>query len=235
MTTVVQALNRAALMCRVKQPSSWVNATREDHVSLRDGFMLETVDDVLERVDLPNPIGVQTTIVGTGAETYFLPSNFKRLHRDQLAVYDPLLDRPCVPISTDGEWTYQKDLGTAGTIRYFRVTGYEGAWEISFYDAPSGAIEVHYQTDNWLTNGGTASSAFTAEEDVLLVPRRVLEMGIVWRFRRDKGLPYEDVRMEYEALIARMSNDRRTRRILRENTGGNVPWQDLVPAFIPGS
>lgn len=235
MATVVQALDRIALQCRVKSPSSWLNATRMDHVSIRDGFFAETVDDVLERVDLPAPIGAQVTIAGDGSETYDLPANLKRLHRDQLAVYDPLLDRPCVPLTKDGEWTYQKDLGTAGTIRYFRLGGYDGNWTISFYDAPTGAIEVHYQTDNWMVSGGTPGSVLLAEEDVLLLPRRVVETGTVWRFRRDKGLPYVDIQAEYEALLARMANDRRSRRIISDNDGDAVRWQDLVPAFIPSS
>ena len=235
MTTIVEALTRIAIQCRVKAPSSWVTATREDHVSLRDVFLGEAVDDILERVDLPSPIGAQYTLPGDGSETYDLPSAFKRLHRSALAVYDPFLDVACVPLTTDGDWTYQKDMGTAGTIRYYRLGGYDGNWTISFYDAPDDSIEVHYQTVNWMaTAGGVAGSMFTAEDDVLLLPRRLVETGTVWRFRQDKGLPYEDKRMEYEALMARMSNDRRSRRIISDNQS-NVRWQDLIPAFIPSS
>ena len=50
MTTVVEALNRIARQCSIKAPSSWVSATRDDHVSLRDDFLNETVEDILERV-----------------------------------------------------------------------------------------------------------------------------------------------------------------------------------------
>lgn len=239
MTLITAALDRAARQCSVKAPSSWGTATRDDHVSLRDDFMLETVDDILERVDLPAPIGAQVSITGDGSETYALPTNFKRLHRSELAVYDKLQDIPCQAVTSDGEWTYLKDIGTAGTVTYYRLSGYEGNWSISFYDAPTAAQEiiVSYATVNWMTNAsGTQGSMFTTNDDVLMLPRRLVETGIVWRFRERRGLAYQDKFNEYEMLMAQMINDRRARRII--STGDkspNVRWQDLVPAFIPSS
>lgn len=236
MTTIVTALNRIARQCSVKAPSSWVTATRDDHVEIRDDFLLEAVDDIIDRVDLPSPIGAQTTITGTGVETYTLPANFKRLHRSELAVYDVQLDRACVPVHTDGEYTYIKDQGTAGTIRYYKLTGYEGNWSISFYDEPSTDITISYSTVNWMaTAGGTAGDMLTDETDVLLLPRRIVEAGTVWRFRERRGLPYLDKYNECEALLARLINDRRGMR--RINMGDNAPvrWQNLVPASIPSS
>ncbi len=238
MTTVVEALNRIARQCSIKAPSSWVSATRDDHVSLRDDFLSETVDDILDRVDLPSPIGASTTITGTGAETYDLPENYVRLHRSDLSVYDKNLDRACIPITTDGEYTYIKDQGTAGVLRYYKTTGYQGDFNISFYDEPSTGTEIviSYSTSYWMaTSGGTAGDMFTAESDVLLLPRRVVETGTVWRYRERKGLPYVDKYNEYEALIARLSNDSRARRVVSLGDKPNVRWQDLVPAVIPSS
>lgn len=238
MTTVVQALNRIARQCSVSPPSSWVTTSGQAAVEIRDDFFLETVDDILDRVDLPSPVGAQTTIAGTGAETYSLPTNFKRLHRDELAVYDVQLDRPCVPITTDGEYTYLKDQGTAGVVRYYKVTGYDGNFEISFYDEPtaSNSITLSYSTVNWMaTSGGTAGSIFTAETDVLLLPRRLVEAGTVWRYRERRGLPYEDKYSEYEALLARTISDQRGRRVVSFGERKMARWQDLIPSFIPES
>lgn len=239
MTLITEALDRIARQCSVKSPSSWVSATRDDHVSLRDDFMQETIDDVLERVDLPTPFGAQVTIATDGSETYTLPVAFKRLHRTGLAVYDQSLDRACVPITSDGEWTAIKDLGTAGTVRYYRLSGYEGNWSISFYDAPATntILVVSYNTVNWMANAsGTQGSAFTSADDVLMFPRRLIEAGTVFRFRERRGLPYTDKFNEYEMLLARFSNDIRGRRIISmDGAPSGVRWQDLVPAFIPPS
>lgn len=239
MTLVTTALDRVARQCGVQTPSSWINATRTDHVEIRDDFLLETISDILDRVDVASPIAKQTTITGDGSENYSLPADFLRLAGDQLAVYDNALDRPVMPVASDGQWTYIKDIGTTGVQRYYRVKGYDGNFTIDLYDEPSAAvtITVSYIADIWMaSSGGAVGNTLTDETDVLLLPRRTVESGCVWRFRERRGLPYADKYNEYEAQIARLSNDTRGRRVV--NMGGtttDVRWQDLVPSFIPAS
>jgi len=233
MTLVTEALDRIARQCSITAPSSWLTATEDQHVELRDDFMLEAVDDILERLDLPSPIGAQTTIAGDGSATYSLPSDFKRLARDRMAVYDTTQDRIVHPVTTDGAWTDLTDVGP-GAERFYRLTGYDGAWSITFEDAPSAgtSIVVSYVSKNWLING-TAKSDLTDPADVLLLPRRVIEAGTVWRWRERRGLPYQDKYLEYEALIARLSNDTRGRRVVNLGERKAVRWQDNVPNTIP--
>lgn len=237
MTLVTEALNRIARQCSVSAPTSWITAAGDEHVELRDDFLAETVDDILERVDLPAPIGAQTTITGTGAETYSLPVNFKRLMRDKLAVYDTFHDRPVYPVTTDGEWAALEDLGASLTAQYYRLSGYDGDWDISFFGYPSASITltVSYVSKNWLINESTQKSAFTDPADTLLLPRRVVEVGVVWRWRERRGLPYRDKYMEYEALIARLSNDSRGRRTVSFGPRKTTRWQDNIPSVIPTS
>jgi hypothetical protein len=222
-------------------PTSWVGATDDEYLAIRDDFLLETVDDILERVDLPSPIGAQIVITGTGAEDYALPANFKRLQRDPMAVYETTTNRrACIPVPDDGTWTHIKELGTAGVERYYRLTGYDGNWEIGFYQLPTSGISitVSYITKNWMANdAGTQGSAFTSNDDVLLLPRRVVEVGTVMRFRERNGLDFSTHRMEYEILISRMSNDQRVRRSINfgEPESRIAPWDVPIPDWIPSA
>lgn len=237
MTTIVEALNRIARQCSINVPSSWVTATRPDHVEIRDDFLNETVTDITDRVDVPAPLSGRLALTGTGAETYTLPTDFKRLQRSENTVYDVSQDRPCVPIPRDGDWEFIRDTGTAGVVRYYRLAGYEGNFTISFLTEPSASIEIiiNYVTNSWMaTSGGVVGNMFASEDDVLILPRRVVESGTVWRYRERRGLPYLDKYNEYEALVARLSNDKRSRRVVSfGETDNTVRWQDLVPAFIP--
>ena len=246
MTTVVAALDRIARQTSVATPSSWITATTKDQIEIRDDFLLETVDDIVDRLDLASPISQQTTLTGgagttnaDGSETFGLPAEFKRVQRDQLALYDVDQDRPCIPITNTGQWTMLTDTGAAGAIKYYRIQGYDGNFTVEIYNAPGTGSEVKlaYISKNWMaTSGGTFGSVLANLDDVLLLPNRVVEVGTVWRFRERRGLPYEDKYAEYEALIARLSNDSRGRRVV--NFGGidkDVRWQDLIPAFIPSS
>ena len=81
MATIADMMDEAADECSVSPPSSWVAATTLTYRDLKR-FLTKTVNELLERVDWPDPIGLDTTITGTGVETYNLPSDFKRLTRD---------------------------------------------------------------------------------------------------------------------------------------------------------
>ena len=238
MTTIVSALDRIARQCSIKSPTSWVTATSDTHTEIRDDFLLETIEDIQDRVDLASPIGKVTTITGDGSQNYALPSDFRRLQRDPMAVYDVLQDRPVLPISADGTWEFLDDIGTAGVVKYYRVKGYEGNFTIDIETEPATGetFKVSYVSDLWMANGGTAGNAFTAEDDVLLLPRRLVETGVVWRYRERKGLPYQDKWSEYEALMSRLGNDSRGRRTINfADDAAPVRWQDMIPSYIPTS
>ena len=58
----------------------------------------------------------------------------------------------------------------------------------------------------------------------------------VYRWRERKGLPYQDKYLEYEAQLARFSNDMKVRRIISLNGHEPLkPWNIPVPNYIPES
>ena len=238
MTLIVDVLNRIARHCSISAPTSWITATADEYVEIRDDFLRECVDDLLDRVDWPQPVGAQTTITGTGVATYALPSNFRRLQRNQWSVYDPQLDAPGIPVVTDGDWVELLDSGIAGADRFYRLAGYEGAWEIEV-ESPldtGETLTLSYVSNNWMaTAGGTVGNMFTAADDVLILPARLVEVGTIWRWRERRGLPFQDKYNEFNLLLARYHNDARGRRAVSFNRKKPMRWQDRVPAFIPSA
>lgn len=239
MATVAEVMDDVAGDCSVSPPPSWISATSLSYVELKR-FLRQTVDELLDRVDWPDPIATDTVITGTGDETYALPSDFKRLTRDPLTVYETTTTRRRgIPVPTNGAWTHLKDLGSAGGDRYFRLSGDEASgFDISFWDNPTSgvSITVSYISKNWLSLAGTAGSTWTDVAATLLLPRDLVEMGTVWRFRRKKGLPYADRMNEYEAKLARRANDARVIRSVNMTGGQRLsPFQVPVPDFIPPS
>lgn len=250
MTLITDALNRVARQCSVRPPSSWVTATRDDHVELRDDYLLQTVEDIQDRVDLPAPVGASVKLSELTSTTttdpvfgtiraFTLPENFKRLHREEIAIYDAEQDRPAVPVPQDGAFSFLKDTGTAGIVHYYQLSGYDGNFTLTMYRDPGASpnMVMHYNTVNWMaSSAGVVGSVFATEEDVLALPRRVVEAGTVYRFRERRGLPYADKFSEYETYIQRLANDiRQRRKVSFGQPDKNVRWQDLVPSFIPSS
>lgn len=243
MATVADILTAAGRACQVGQPDndSWLGALDDTWAELRDDFLLDTIDDLQQRADWPQPIGATTTLTGDGAsEDLALPTDFLRFQRDDLAVYERTATRRrCIPTSDDGEWEYRKELGSAGAHRYYRLKGYEGAFTAGFYRTleTGSTVVVNYITDSWIINGFTYKSTFDDSNDVCLFPRRLVELGILWRYREKKGLDYADREARYEALLSRYATDRNTsRKIDMAGRADMVMPQDIpVPDVIPSA
>ena len=246
MTLITAVLNRVARECSVDAPSQWITATDEDHVAIRDDFLIETVDDILNRGDPAAPFGAQIAV--TGADSYVsgsgyaLPSDFRRLQRGEMAVYETTPSRRvCTPVIGDGEWTHVQEVGLAGVTRFYQINGYPENWYIDFYQTlanTSDSVTVSYVTNNWMiSSGGTKGSAFTDAGDILLMPRMLVETGMVYRFRERNGLPFEQVYARHQMHLARFLNDGRTRRKIRfgPNAILREPWDVPVPDYIPDS
>lgn len=62
----------------------------------------------------------------------------------------------------------------------------------------TGTATVSYVSKNWVDG---ASDVITQNGDAFVFPDRVMETGVVYRWRRQKGLPYDDQLAEHEAEI----------------------------------
>lgn len=240
MVAVATAMNTVARECSVTPPASWVSATELTHVELRDDFLYQGVEELQDRVDWPAPVGKVQDITGDGSTSFDLNADFKRLVRKQ-AIYESANTRRFgVPFTSEGEYQYVTDLGTAGAYRYFRTAGYDGAFSIEFYPATAtgDAIKVAYVSNLWkATSGGVLGSEWTNDDDVLIYPRRLFELAVIFRFKRKKSLPHADVLQEFELKLSREGNDAKLIRVVdgSDVASESKPMRVPIPDFLPGA
>lgn len=241
MTKVIDAMNDAALECAIQTTNGWIAASAKRTYAEMTAILNATVEELLDRVDWPDPITKDTVITGTGVESYDLPADFKRLTHDEYCVYETTTTRRFgIPVKTNGEWTNLKQLGSAGGNRYYRTSGDdEDGFSLATYRPleTGSSLTVSYVTKNWLKSSGTPKNMWTDDEDTLLLPPRLVTLGVVWRWKKRKGLPFADILAEYEAKLARAANESRG---IRKITFGQpldqrAPWDVPVPDFIPSA
>ncbi len=61
---------------------------------------------------------------------------------------------------------------------------------------PAGGAIISYVSKNWVSGG---KAILELDEDTSLIPEHLIERNTIARFRRQKGMPYEDYLAEYEA------------------------------------
>lgn len=61
-----------------------------------------------------------------------------------------------------------------------------------------------YVTWNWIldTDGSTRKQYFTADTDTILLPEPVVQMGLRWRWKKEKGFEYAEDFRTYEMMVA---------------------------------
>ena len=85
---------------------------------------------------------------------------------------------------------------------YARISG----GQLHFSNGTGIAARARYISKFWNLNAG---AAVTAANEMFAIPEDLLVRGMVWRWRRQKGLPFTDQQSEYEAdLIEAISADR---------------------------
>ena len=100
-------------------------------------------------------------------------------------------------------------VGVASAEPYCHLRGQEMLYSPASSAAGS---TIDYVSKNWvLGDPYEERDAFRADDDTTLFPERLLKKGLIWRWRRQKGLSFEDNLAEFEAdLLQEINADRGT-------------------------
>ena len=232
---VTDILIDAARDCSITPPSNWLTDTGATAVQFRT-FLRDAVRECQRRHDFA-AISTDTTFTGAGS-SFDLPSDFLRLCEDENAVYETSpMRRRVFPLSVRGKWTETDTWNWTGSVRYFRLQGST----IEFLaELPADAtVTMAYVQDTWiLQDGGTRSNEFAATTDESLIPGHLLQLNLIWRWRRHKGMTYVDRKAEFESEFARACGDDGPARKI-DFTGPpqdeRMPMRVPVPDYIPSS
>ncbi len=101
------------------------------------------------------------------------------------------------PVLNGSEWTVINKVPSSQPYCFIR------GGKILFAPASAGiGASIDYVSKNWIKAGSDENAAFTADDNTLLFPDRLLTMGLIWRWKRQKGLTYDDQLAEFEATLA---------------------------------
>ncbi|KQW62702.1 MULTISPECIES: hypothetical protein [unclassified Ensifer] len=109
------------------------------------------------------------------------------------------------PITNSSQWAVI--VGVVSAQPYFFIKGNQ----ILFSPAATGVGSViEYVSKFWVLHDPDGpGDTLEADDDTTLFPERLLVKGILWRWKRQKGLPFDDNLAEFEAdLLQEINADR---------------------------
>jgi hypothetical protein len=107
---------------------------------------------------------------------------------------------------TDSEWQRILAVVSGGITNYFRIRG----GNLLMHPTPTAgeSVKFEYVSTDWVdTSGGTTANAdkFTADSQTTVLEEELVILGVVWRFLKLKGLPYDQQYVDYQNRVSEYS------------------------------
>ena len=152
----------------------------------------EAGDEIARRVDWNTMLKTSTVVLNP----HTLPADFQRLIPG--GAVRTLGGTFCRAITAGSQWNV---IAGSGSLQpFFFVRG-----DVMQFSPPAIApgASIEYVTKNWIIGDPYAEQdEFTSDGDTTAFPERLLTKGVIWRWKRQKGLAYDDELAEFEADLA---------------------------------
>lgn len=169
------------------------------------------------------------TITGDGVQTAF----------PKPADYDRMVGASAVDDVANWFWGYHP-FRSVNEWMQFVNGGYglvqPGGWiiiggEFQFYPAPTDQAAFPYVSNQWArSESGQPKGQFTADDDEFVLDGRLLTLGLIWRWKAQKGLDYSEDMATFELALQKEQARDKGARVIREtrarrtDVGIAYPW-----------
>lgn len=181
------------------------------------GIMSSTEQEHMELAALANEVGAMIarssewqalirlrtfTVAADDADSAVsLPSDFDRFPKGMKIRSDAWAGQPLRRIVDLDEWNLRRLEPVAASPSAWTIIG--GQIHLNPQPPATETLSFYYLTRNYaLDLGGTAKSAFTADDDSFRLNERTLKLGIIWKYRAAKGLPSDGDLADFEQALA---------------------------------
>lgn len=211
--SLLSLIQRTADIAGLARPSSVASST--DATARQLAAYAQMEGDSLARRYPWRQLLIRGTITGDGtSETFTLPNDFHQFVSGTPVWRDGEPMRAVNGPTTDEDWLFY----TAGNFPFaFNIWRLNGN-DIQIYptlDDGDGLV-LEYQSAYWIldADGTTRKAAWEADTDYCAIPERLISIGTAVRWKKLKGLAYQDLAAEYEAeLVREFAANRGTGRI----------------------
>jgi hypothetical protein len=142
--------------------------------------------------------------------------------------WDRTLTQPVTGPLSPIEWQALKARTATGPYSSYRIFG----GKLYAYPAPSAGNTwvFEYQSTYFCQSaGGTNQSAWAADTDVGVLDENLMELGVVWRFKKKNGLDYSEDFRSYEQKLANETSRAGGRKVLDMISGNTAARGVYIP------
>ncbi len=236
--SLLSIVQDAAVLCNLPAPTSVITSS-DPNAPLLLRLANQEGNELSRRHDWVNLVIDATQIsVATDKQTA-LPADW-----DRFVSYPEIWNR-----SLGLPYSGPTSPRTWGTIKGLAVTSSApGWWRLNWDDVISNrfVIEItpaptagqtlayYYVTNTWCQSStGSLQASWQSDTDIGFIPERLMTLGIVWRYKKSKGLDYAEDMSTYEREVERACSRDKGAGVIRPRsaTRGDLPpysWTGTV-------
>jgi len=208
--TIVQG---AAKRLNLNSPSAVIGNTNKEVIQLLN-IANEEGEDLAQRHRWQRLV-TESTFTSVAAEsqgaiTSLAGTDFGWICND--TVWNRTRNRKMFPVD-DTQWQQMKSSNITGPDEYFRIRG--NTFRVIPTMTAGHTVAFEWVSKNWCeSSGGTGQDAWAADTDVGRLDEKIMRQGVIWRFKKYKGLDYAEDFNQYEAMVANaMARDGAKKRL----------------------
>lgn len=165
----------------------------------------------------------QGVLVGTIVAT---SAGFRYIINETM--WDRTSKYPLAGPTSSARWAAEKSFNITGPYARYRIYGNH----LFMLPAPAAGrtIAFEYQSENWVSDaaGVTTKAKFVLDDDYPLVDSDLVTMGVIWRWKKSKGLEYAEDFNTYEAAVSDATMRNGTKPIVSMNGSSAQDFQPFV-------
>lgn len=187
--TLIRVAKAVAKNVGIEVPETIIGNPDRTAVEIRQ-LANEAGEEIARRVDWGRNVNTATFDGASTSAAFALPAGFSRMQEGVCMMVGTSIVRPM------SKAEYLSLPAAIGTPRYFSLTSENlRFWP---YLATGLTAKAYYLSNEWCTSGSSVAS----DDDTFFFGDDLLSAGIIVRWRRQKGMPYEDEEALYEAMLA---------------------------------
>ncbi len=198
--TILSVCQEVAKVVAVAVPASITSSTTREHVEL-----LALANEMAARIasghEWQTFSAIHTLTGDDTTEDFNLPTNYDRM-LVKAQVWSSSLETALSPITDLDRWLEMDIQSFDFVVNAWTIYG--GQMHIKPALSTGITAKFFYQTNDIIADvGGSFKLAFTADDDTFRLDERMLKLGMIWQWRANKGLAYDEDMVTYETTLAR--------------------------------
>jgi hypothetical protein len=214
--TVLSVAQDVCLVIGLKQPVTLMSSTDRQTQELAR-VARDTASMIASAFDWQRLQKIHTLSGDGASEAFALPSDFDRM-LENASMWSSRWTWAFNHIANPDEWLEMQ------VVPYSFINGnwivFGGEFHVLPVMAETETLKFYY-ISNLLVQpeDGEPQETFKADGDTFVLSEKLLEYGMIWKWRENKGLPYDEKKADFDAeLAALMRRDAGSRSVVRGTT-----------------